>query len=101
MRRWRAHAETAKAAFAASNRTLPRAQMGGKRSLALAVGLIFASGYWMEAMSDAVGPGDLVLCVNVAPNHGTVRPCEPERPIVSSRSWNLPAHADVPMLCWM
>lgn len=22
-------------------------------------------------MSDAVGPGDLVLCVNAAPNHGT------------------------------
>jgi hypothetical protein len=29
---------------------------------------------WMEAMSDAVGPGDLVLCVNVAPNHVTGRP---------------------------
>jgi len=25
-------------------------------------------------MSDAIGPGDLVLCVNVAPNHGTGRP---------------------------
>ena len=25
-------------------------------------------------MSDAVGPGDLVLCVNAAPNHGTGRP---------------------------
>jgi hypothetical protein len=25
----------------------------------------------MEAMSDAVGPGDLVLCVNAAPNHVT------------------------------
>jgi hypothetical protein len=28
----------------------------------------------MEAMSDAVGPGDLVLCVNAAPNHYTGRP---------------------------
>jgi hypothetical protein len=25
----------------------------------------------MEAMSYAVGPGDLVLCVNAAPNHVT------------------------------
>ena len=25
-------------------------------------------------MSDAVGPGDLVLCVNAAPNHVTGRP---------------------------
>src|SRR5438445_915765 len=28
----------------------------------------------MKAMSDAVGPGDLVLCVNAAPNHVTGRP---------------------------
>jgi len=28
----------------------------------------------MKAMSDAVGPGDLVLCVNAAPNHATGRP---------------------------
>jgi hypothetical protein len=28
----------------------------------------------MEAMSDAIGPGDLVLCVNAAPNHVTGRP---------------------------
>jgi len=27
-----------------------------------------------EAMSDAIGPGDLVLCVNAAPNHATGRP---------------------------
>src|SRR5215472_15927921 len=26
------------------------------------------------SMSDAVGPGDLVLCVNAAPNHVTGRP---------------------------
>lgn len=25
-------------------------------------------------MSDAVGPGDLVLCVNAGPHHGTGRP---------------------------
>ena len=28
----------------------------------------------MEIMSDPVGPGDLVLCVNAAPNHVTGRP---------------------------
>jgi len=28
----------------------------------------------MDAMSDAIGPGDLVLCVNAAPNHATGRP---------------------------
>ena len=28
----------------------------------------------MKAMSDAVGPGDLVLCVNAAPNHVTGEP---------------------------
>lgn len=28
----------------------------------------------MDAMSDAVGPGDLVLCVNAAPNHVTGQP---------------------------
>jgi hypothetical protein len=28
----------------------------------------------MEAMSDAIGPGDLVLCVNAAPNHVSGRP---------------------------
>jgi hypothetical protein len=28
----------------------------------------------MEAMSDAVGPGDLVLCVNASPNHVTGMP---------------------------
>jgi len=29
----------------------------------------------MKAMSDAVGPGDLVLCVNAAPNHMTGSLC--------------------------
>lgn len=28
----------------------------------------------MKAMSDAIGPGDLVLCVNAAPDHGWGRP---------------------------
>jgi hypothetical protein len=28
----------------------------------------------MKTMSDAVGPGDLVLCVNAAPNHLTGQP---------------------------
>jgi hypothetical protein len=28
----------------------------------------------MNAMSDAIGPGDLVLCVNAAPDHGWGRP---------------------------
>jgi hypothetical protein len=28
----------------------------------------------MDDMSDAVGPGDLVLCVNAAPNHVTGMP---------------------------
>jgi hypothetical protein len=28
----------------------------------------------MKVMSDAIGPGDLVLCVNAAPNHVTGEP---------------------------
>ncbi len=53
-------------------------------------------------MSDAVGPGDLVLCVNAAPNHGTGRPVPlaPGRPTASSRSWNSPAPAGGPTPCW-
>lgn len=39
-----------------------------------AQGLVYPAGEWMGAMSDAVGPGDLVLCVNAAPNHVTGRP---------------------------
>jgi hypothetical protein len=34
----------------------------------------FSEMLWMDAMSDAVGPGDLVLCVNAAPNHASGRP---------------------------
>jgi len=42
---------------------------------------------WMEAMSDAVGPGDLVLCVNVAPNHVTGRPV----PLVAGETYRVVA----------
>lgn len=70
--------------------------------LSLVRALSYLQGKWMGAMNDAVGPGDLVLCVNIAPNHATGRPVpfwSPERPTVSSLSWNLPAHAGVPMPC--
>ena len=36
-------------------------------------------------MSDAVGPGDLVLCVNVAPNHATGRPV----PLVAGETYRV------------
>lgn len=39
----------------------------------------------MEAMSDAVGPGDLVLCVNAAPNHATGRPV----PLVAGETYRV------------
>jgi hypothetical protein len=39
----------------------------------------------MEAMSDAVGPGDLVLCVNAAPNHVTGEPV----PLVAGESYRV------------
>ena len=49
--------------------------MGAIQSLPVAgYGLEFPSRKWVKAMSDAVGPGDLVLCVNAAPNHATGRP---------------------------
>ncbi|MEQ1820628.1 MAG: hypothetical protein ABL871_18650 [Terricaulis sp.] len=38
-------------------------------------------------MSDAVGPGDLVLCVNAAPNHLT----EEEVPLVASETYTVGA----------
>src|SRR5262245_34387856 len=38
-----------------------------------------------EVMSDAVGPGDLVLCVNVAPNHVTGRPV----PLVAGETYRV------------
>ena|GEM_PF-390776 len=37
-------------------------------------GVKLAPTKWMDAMSDAIGPGDLVLCVNAAPNHANGRP---------------------------
>lgn len=39
----------------------------------------------MEAMSDAVGPGDLVLCVNAAPNHVTGWPV----PLVAGETYRV------------
>ena len=42
---------------------------------------------WMEAMSDAVGAGDLVLCVNAAPNHVTGRPV----PLVAGETYRVVA----------
>ena len=36
-------------------------------------------------MSDAVGRGDLVLCVNVAPNHATGRPV----PLVAGETYRV------------
>ena len=36
-------------------------------------------------MSDAVGPGDLVLCVNAAPNHVTGRPT----PLVAGETYRV------------
>jgi hypothetical protein len=43
------------------------------------------SKHWREAMSDAVGPGDLVLCVNAAPNHVTGRPV----PLVAGETYRV------------
>jgi hypothetical protein len=39
----------------------------------------------MEAMSDTVGPGDLVLCVNAAPNHVTGQPV----PLVAGETYRV------------
>ena len=39
----------------------------------------------METMSDAVGPGDLVLCVNAAPNHVTGEPV----PLVAGETYRV------------
>lgn len=36
-------------------------------------------------MSDAVGPGDLVLCVNAAPNHATGQPV----PLVAGETYRV------------
>jgi hypothetical protein len=46
-------------------------------------------------MSDAVGPGDLVLCVNVAPNHGTGRPV----PLVAGETYRVVAVMDFACPC--
>ncbi len=39
----------------------------------------------MEAMSDAVGPGDLVLCVNASPNHVSGMPV----PLVAGETYRV------------
>ena len=49
----------------------------------------------MEAMNDAVGPGDLVLCVNAAPNHATGRPV----PLVAGETYRVIAIMDFPCPC--
>ena len=46
----------------------------GEAGLPLAGEGLISDVFRMEVMSDAIGPGDLVLCVNVAPNHATGRP---------------------------
>lgn len=67
-----------------------------ERSLPSAVqGLFFESGEWMKAMSDAVGPGDLVLCVNAAPNHVTGRPV----PLVAGETCRVVAVMDLACPC--
>jgi hypothetical protein len=49
----------------------------------------------MEAMSDAIGPGDLVLCVNAAPNHLTGRPV----PLVAGETYRVIAVMGFPCPC--
>lgn len=46
-------------------------------------------------MSDALGPGDLVLCVNAAPNHGTGRPV----PLVAGETYRVLDVLDFPCPC--
>ena len=46
-------------------------------------------------MSDAVGPGDLVLCVNAAPNHVTGRPV----PLVAGETYRVLAVMDFACPC--
>jgi hypothetical protein len=41
----------------------------------------------MKVMSDAIGPGDLVLCVNAAPNHVTGEPV----PLIAGETYRVPA----------
>src|SRR3990167_3308445 len=49
----------------------------------------------MKAMSDAVGPGDLVLCVNAAPNHATGQPV----PLVAGEPYRVWAVMDFDCPC--
>jgi hypothetical protein len=58
------------------------------RSLPVASqGLFSAQAQWMDTVSDAIGPGDLVLCVNAAPNHVTGRPV----PLVAGETYRVVA----------
>ena len=49
----------------------------------------------MELMSDAIGPGDLVLCVNAAPNHATGWPV----PLVAGETYRVIGIMDFPCPC--
>jgi hypothetical protein len=46
-------------------------------------------------MSDAIGPGDLVLCVNAAPDHGWGRPV----PLQAGETYRVIGVMDFPCLC--
>ena len=46
-------------------------------------------------MSDAVGPGDLVLCVNAAPNHVTGEPV----PLIAGETYRVAAVMDFARPC--
>jgi hypothetical protein len=49
----------------------------------------------MEAMSYAVGPGDLVLCVNAAPNHATGEPV----PLIAGETYRVLSVMDFACPC--
>jgi hypothetical protein len=46
-------------------------------------------------MSDAIGPGDLVLCVNAAPDHGWGRPV----PLQAGETYRVTQIMDFPCAC--
>src|SRR5215469_11717010 len=83
-------------ASGALGRARGRGAIGESRPLLLAgQGPIFPAGQWMDAMSDAIGPGDLVLCVNAAPNHATGRPV----PLVAGETYRVIAVMDFACPC--
>jgi hypothetical protein len=79
-------------AVAASLGNLPR--QTSVPSLMTAV-LSFPRSYGVELMSDAVGPGDLVLCVNAAPNHVTGQPV----PLIAGETYRVIAVMDFVCPC--